>query len=387
MRYRDGKTKLTNGRWKVFTVATIDKDQRIEVDGKWRTAKWIANRLKNKVMKAHLLNVIDECDPSLSIETLIDGFLKNCQNANRSPMTIDNYRFNLNRMLTEGKIDVLGKFTVDNLIAWRDKMCTYLKSKTVRERLVTAHTFAGWLLEAEKIKAIPFRKSMIPKVTRSEPKYYTTEDWIALDDAAGRIVPANARLAFNLAYSAGLRFVEVCGNKYKKGIQWDDFRWNLDGSVDLTIREEVSKSGPGVIHLDRSVIALLGSRKKGPVITLERRAVWHLFTKCRKAIGKPKLTIHRLRHSFVKNILERGGGDLGAAKEAARHADIKTTQIYAHHEKSHIDKIIDRTYEIRIQEEAIARLAGHPQGRPNEIIEPTKTETTLNEPRLSNEIK
>ncbi len=369
VRYRDGKAKTEKGKWKLFTETTIDKKERILVDGKWKTAAWIAEEIAQKLIQSHRNNELGILDPSLSVESLIEEYINDCSGRGLSPTTIDVYEFGLKHFRVDGDFKTLADLSTEKITQWRNFMCGHMMKSSARSYMRIAKSFVNWLMEEEKIKASPFRRKMMPKVKRPGPKFFTTAEWIALDEASKSENP-QVRLAFHLAYCAGLRLGEVAGNKYKKGILWSDLKWNGDGTVDLHIREEVAKTGGGTIRLDPSVVALLGSRgKSGPVITLGRRQLWYRFMKCREKVGNPKLTFHWQRHSFVQNILELGGGDPFAAMEAARHKDIRTTQIYAHHQKPHIIKIMERVHERRLQEEAILKNAEHLQNKIVEIKE------------------
>ncbi len=80
---------------------------------------------------------------------------------------------------------------------------------------------------------------------------------------------------------------------------------------------------------------LLLSRSGRP---LERVAIWQLVKKHARSAGLLKVHPHVLRHSFATHLLS-GGADLRVVQELLGHADIATTQIYTHVDRSRLKDV------------------------------------------------
>ena len=76
---------------------------------------------------------------------------------------------------------------------------------------------------------------------------------------------------------------------------------------------------------------------------IERVRVWQLVRKYAALAGLPKAHPHMLRHSFATHLLA-GGADLRTVQDMLGHADISTTQIYTHVDRSQLQDVVRRCH-------------------------------------------
>jgi integrase/recombinase XerD len=102
------------------------------------------------------------------------------------------------------------------------------------------------------------------------------------------------------------------------------------------IRRYLAECRPALARPDgRDKGRLLLSRTGRPI---ERVAVWQIVKRHAAAAGLRHVHPHMLRHSFATHLLI-GGADLRVVQELLGHADISTTQIYTHVDRSRLKDV------------------------------------------------
>lgn len=336
-----------------FTDYHVEKSQRMAINGEEKTGKWLANELRERVMAKYYMKQLGEFDLSEKLAPLVESYLSECESL--SLCTYRHYEISLRRFLEETHAVTLSDLSKDLITDWKLSMAR-LKNSTIRGRLADLRMFLNWLVRNGKIESSPFGEKIMPSEKRKEPQFYTRAEFKTLDDALAEICPMT-QLGCNLAHDMGLRKVEFVGDGHgRSGAMWEDIIWRSDGKADLVLRNEVVKGQDHgrLVRITPGVLALLGSRKSGPLVTITRCQFDHRFQNARRQAGiKATLDVHGLRDTFAKNYLQSGEGNLASLKELLGHTDISTTQIYAKFEKSYLDKGVELAYERRKQEEAL----------------------------------
>ncbi len=213
-----------------------------------------------------------------------------------------------------------------------------------RARLVsTLRSFYRFLAVEGILTGDPTTTLLSPRTGRSLPFVLSVDQVERLLATTGGDTPAQqrSRAIIEILYGCGLRVGELCG------LDLDD----IDPAT-ATVRVRGKGSKQRVVpmgepalaavrtYCDRGRTQLLGRHCSAALLLsrlgrrLSRVSVWSLLKKSAAAAKlSDRITPHTLRHTYATHLLE-GGADLRCVQELLGHADISTTEIYTHVDRS-----------------------------------------------------
>jgi len=276
------------------------------------------------------------------MHSAVEAYRAHLQEEGRSPKTIREYTWHVQRMLAwTGKEPSV--ITALDLSAYRHHLATQLDYKKNSLYMATRamqdfFSYLGLDTAAELTR---------PKRSQSLPKFLSEDETHRLLGASESDKRDNAILT--LLCFTGLRVSEACA------LSINDIDFG-----EQTIRVEAGKGGKGrfVLFEKRTAQALkdwlevrtaadhdiIFTNNKGGPITV--RSVERIVERCKRAAGLEKVvTPHVLRHTCATTLLRRGM-DIRFIQVILGHASVATTQIYTHVE----DSALKREYKEAMKE-------------------------------------
>ena len=194
-----------------------------------------------------------------------------------------------------------------------------------------------------------------PKLARYLPEVMTEAEVTVLIAAPDISTPRGMRdrALLELLYANGARVSELTGLKLDAlHLDLGYVRYFGKGSKERIVPIGDAAMKALMEYLEKARPILLGSRESQFVFpgrwkeSLARKTVWQIVRKhaLNAGIGR-RISPHTLRHSFATHMLEHGA-DLRAIQEMLGHADIATTQIYTHVDRSRL-KAVHKKYHPR----------------------------------------
>ncbi|KKS77868.1 MAG: Tyrosine recombinase XerC [Candidatus Woesebacteria bacterium GW2011_GWB1_43_14] len=264
------------------------------------------------------------------LKTLLPKFIKNLEEAGRSPSTILAYRSDLVQL-----IDYLEKFskvTTDqvksqDLEGFRDYLLSQKYTpKSVSRKLNAIKTFFRWLVTNSLIVKDVSRDVEHPRIEATLPKFLTQLEYRALRDA----VRADQRIAtiVELILQTGMRISEIANLKAKNVLQKEiiieAFATQPERKIHLNATAKKSVDDYLKIRPETGEEFLFVSKNGKQLAVRNIRAA---IDRHMQRAGVPNYSVNDLRTTFIVENLKRGV-DLVVISKMAGHKRLSTTERY-----------------------------------------------------------
>ena len=228
-----------------------------------------------------------------------------------------------------------------------------LSRATTQLRFSALRTFYRFLMRQGLVETLPIKNLALPKLEKRLPGFLTRQQMLdllaaplkALTEAGKRKGPGRPLspevavrdvAILETIYSCGLRVSELCG------LRVEDIDWN-EQIVRVRGKGQKERMVPIGEPALKAIESYWGAILEPPVgaqpvfradtkkalpmsrVQLARRLKIYLAL----AGLDPKLTPHKLRHSYATHLLD-AGADLRSVQELLGHAHLITTQVYTH---------------------------------------------------------
>ena len=265
-----------------------------------------------------------------------------------SEQTLSAYRHDIVRMvdfLRQRGQDGPGGTTTSDLRAFIHHLKDLgLAPSSVGRNLSAIRTYFGFLLGENLVVGDPSERLQTPKGWRTLPEVLTVGEIERLLEAPDLSHPLawRDRALLEFAYASGVRVSELVELPLRHLFLEEEYalvfgKGSKERLVPIGRRAVAALS----LYLRETRPRLERGRGEGRVFLnarggpLTRMGVWKILRGHVERAGiTRRVSPHTLRHSFATHLLE-GGADLVAVQEMLGHADISTTQVYTH---------VDRTY-------------------------------------------
>ncbi len=223
-----------------------------------------------------------------------------------------------------------------------------LAAASVKLIVVAVKIFFCFLHQRGRLAQDPMETLPLPRVERFLPETLNEAQVEALLESIPQEDPLDLRdrAMVELLYASGLRVSELVNARLEE--------LNLEGRlIRVTGKGNKTRLIPLGAKAREALVAYLEKgrpaqvkRRTGSELFLSIRGkglttvrIWQILKERARAAGmEENLYPHLLRHSFATHLLANGA-DLRIIQEMLGHADISTTQIYTHVDRSHLKNI------------------------------------------------
>jgi len=235
---------------------------------------------------------------------------------------------------------------ITDYLTWRKR--AGLASASIKLEAVAIRIFFRFLVARKMLTRNPAENITIPRIEGYLPETLNAAEVERLLDSVRETDPLGRRdrAMLELLYASGLRVSELCGVRLE-GLSLDEGMIRVTGKGNKTRIIPVGSKACAAIrrYLETERPTLVGPRSgaeiflsvRGKKLTPQR--IWQLLKQYASRAGlESNVYPHLLRHSFATHLLG-GGADLRIIQEMLGHADIATTQIYTHVDRTHLKTV------------------------------------------------
>ena len=273
----------------------------------------------------------------------------------RSKHTIEAYQRDILRFLLWSEDSVLEP-TGEDLETYRAHLLgEHLDPRSIARAFSALRTYFTFLRERGHMTGDPTALLAVPRLARRLPDVLSVEDARRLVTVPASDSPRDLRDAamLELAYSSGLRVTELV-TLPGESLHLDRGYLRIIGKGDkqrlvpfgqaalLAMQRWLGEGRPLWAAKARKATRAVFLTERGSAMT--RQGFWKRLKHWAVLAGvSHAVTPHTLRHSFATHLL-MGGADLRTVQTLLGHADISTTEIYTHIDRSELRRVYDRAH-------------------------------------------
>ena len=200
---------------------------------------------------------------------------------------------------------------------------------SVERALAAVKGLHAFLVRDGAVAQNPTAALRLPKKAERLPEYLSVEDVSALldQDFPEGEMGLRDHAILEVLYGCGLRVSELVG------LDVGDIHID-DGFVLVRGKGSKERLSPLVGSAARALQVFLNKNGR----RLSRQGIHAICERYGRQVGLVGLHPHTLRHSFATHMLA-GGADLRVLQEILGHADISTTQVYTHVDRTQLTEV------------------------------------------------
>jgi integrase/recombinase XerC len=256
----------------------------------------------------------------------------------------------------------------------RDDFRTYLRylgrkpkcgRAAIQLRFSALRSFYKFLVRRGKLEASPIKNISLPKPGRRLPQFLTVQQMNDLLNAPLQELAAAHKAEqsdidpapflrdiaiLETVYSCGLRVSELCG-LLAQDIDWSEqmVRVRGKGKKERTVPigskalQAIKAYWRALKHPPSAAMPVFLARSASPRPMYPRLVQLRLKRYLELCGLDPKLSPHKLRHSYATHMLD-AGADLRSVQELLGHAHLVTTQVYTHVTTERLKRAYDEAH-------------------------------------------